>query len=112
MKIVPTFSPLRRSLNTPEQRRIFVDTVTTIGLVAGFCTTLSFLPQVIKTVKTHRAEDLSFAMLLMFLFGLALWFVYGIAIASLPIIVANAVTIALVSVIVLLKWRYSGFLTH
>ncbi|MDD1677067.1 MAG: SemiSWEET transporter [Methanomicrobiales archaeon] len=85
-----------------------METVTTIGLVAGFCTTVSFLPQVVKTVKTHRADDLSFAMLLIFLVGLALWFFYGIAIGSLPIIIANSVTIGLVSVLILLKWRCCG----
>jgi MtN3 and saliva related transmembrane protein len=83
-----------------------MDATTTIGLVAGFCTTVSFLPQVIKTWKTRSAQDLSFAMLLIFLIGLALWMFYGVVISSLPIILANAVTIALVSCILLLKWRY------
>jgi MtN3 and saliva related transmembrane protein len=85
-----------------------MDTVTTIGLVAGFCTTAAFLPQVVKTWKTRRAEDLSFSMLLVFLLGLVLWSLYGVAIASLPIILANAVTIALVSCILLMKMRFNG----
>jgi MtN3 and saliva related transmembrane protein len=85
-----------------------MDTVTTIGMVAGFCTTVAFLPQVLKTWKTRRAEDLSYSMLCLFLLGLVLWSMYGIAIASLPIILANAVTIALVSFIVVMKMRFNG----
>lgn len=73
------------------------------GGFAGLCTTIAFLPQVIRTWRTRSANDISFAMLAIFASGLALWLAYGILIVSWPVILANAVTFALVMVILTLK---------
>ena len=83
-----------------------MDSVTAIGLVAGLLTTVSFLPQVIKTHATRSARDLSYAMLVLFIVGLSLWTWYGISIQSLPIILANVVTIGLVGFILGMKLKY------
>jgi MtN3 and saliva related transmembrane protein len=83
-----------------------MEATTAIGLVAGTLTTASFLPQVIKTWRSKSAADLSFAMLLIFLGGIALWMWYGISIQSWPIILANAATIVLVVFIIAMKWSY------
>jgi len=74
-----------------------------VGSVAGLLTTIAFLPQVMRTWTTRSAGDLSYAMLTIFAVGLALWFAYGLMIGSWPVIGANGVTLALVSVILALK---------
>lgn len=78
------------------------------GYAAASCTTLSFVPQVLKVWRTRSAEDISSGMYLLFIFGLALWLVYGVARGSWPIVGANSVTIALAAAIVLMKWRFAG----
>ena len=82
------------------------DAVTAIGLLAGTLTTISFLPQLIQTFRTKSAEDLSYLMLITFMSGVILWLIYGIFLRALPIILANAVTLALLIAIVALKVRY------
>ena len=76
-----------------------------IGSLAAILTTLSFLPQVVKTWRTRSAGDISWVWLLAFASGLALWLVYGVAIASLPLVGANGVTLSLVLTIAAIKWR-------
>ena len=66
-----------------------------IGLAAGTCTTISFLPQVIKTWQSKSAKDLSLGMFAIFFTGTVLWLVYGIYINAWPVIIANAVTMVL-----------------
>jgi MtN3 and saliva related transmembrane protein len=77
-----------------------------IGMAGGALTTLSFLPQVIKTWKTRRTRDISLAMFLAFTLGVALWLIYGILIQAWPIILANLVTLVLVGIILALKLKY------
>lgn len=80
--------------------------ITILGFVAGTLTTLSFLPQVHKAWRTKRCDDLSSTMLLVFALGIALWMFYGLLLRDRPIIVANAVTLALVLALLALKARY------
>jgi MtN3 and saliva related transmembrane protein len=84
-----------------------MDPITILGLAAGFLTTTSFLPQVVKTWRTRSARDLSYGMILLFLSGISLWLVYGVQIRSLPIILANAATIGLLLLLFGMKIRYS-----
>ncbi len=77
-----------------------------IGLAAGTCTTLSFLPQLVTVYKTKSAEDLSYSWLAIFSVGLILWLIYGILLLSAPVILANAVTLTLLVLIIALKIRY------
>jgi MtN3 and saliva related transmembrane protein len=79
-----------------------------IGSVAAFCTTLSFLPQLIHVWRRKSAQDISLGMFLLFSFGVACWLIYGIGIGSAPITVANAITLALALAILTLKLRYDG----
>jgi MtN3 and saliva related transmembrane protein len=79
---------------------------TMLGFVAGVLTTFSFVPQVYKAWSSKRCDDLSWGMLLAFAAGVALWLIYGLLIWSAPVIVANAVTLALVLAILALKARY------
>jgi MtN3 and saliva related transmembrane protein len=76
-----------------------------IGAVAGTLTTIAFVPQVLKTWRTRRADDVSLLMLLMFTTGVGLWMIYGLMLGAVPIIVANLVTIALALSMIVLKLR-------
>ena len=84
-----------------------MDITTLIGLCAATLTTISFLPQVIKTWKSKSAKDISLGMFLCFALGVTLWLIYGISIRDLPIIFANSITLILVSIILVFKFKYS-----
>jgi MtN3 and saliva related transmembrane protein len=77
-----------------------------IGLAAGFLTTIGFLPQVFRAIKTRSTGDLSIAMILIILSGVLLWFVYGLIIHDRPLYAANGLTAILVGVMLFLKVRY------
>ncbi len=74
-----------------------------LGLFAGMLTTISFLPQVIKTWKTQSARDLSLEMFLIFCTGVLLWLIYGVIVGNVPIIVSNCLTIMLAGSILYFK---------
>ena len=80
--------------------------ITLIGSIAAFCTTISFLPQVLKVYRTKRTHDLSLPMYVLFLFGVAMWLHYGFLTDSLPVIIANGVTFFLCGYIIWMKVRY------
>lgn len=76
------------------------------GSLAAACTTISFLPQLIRVWRRKSACDISLTMFLLFSLGLILWLIYGIGLGAAPIIVANAATLALALAILALKLRY------
>jgi len=78
--------------------------MTALGLFAGACTTLSFLPQVIRTLRTRHAGDLSAAWLLIFTVGTAAWLTYGILRSDVAVAAANGVTFVLVMMLVVAKF--------
>jgi MtN3 and saliva related transmembrane protein len=75
------------------------------GLVAAFCTTISFLPQAIQIIKTKDTSAISGAMYSIFTFGTLLWLIFGIFTHNLPVILANAVTLLLASIILFQKLK-------
>ena len=77
------------------------------GYFAAVLTTLAFLPQLIKTLKTKKAEDVSLITLIMFLTGVLSWIVYGYKIASIPILLANLITFVLNLLILIFKITFS-----
>jgi MtN3 and saliva related transmembrane protein len=83
-----------------------MDTILLIGYIAGTLTTISFLPQVIRTWKMQETKDFSLAMLLLFATGILLWMVYGIWTGSLPVILANVITFLLILVLLAMKIKY------
>ena len=72
-----------------------MDSITLLGLVAATCTTVAFLPQVVKNWRTKSAGDLSFGTFGLFTTGVVLWLIYGSLIHNLPIIVSNVITLVL-----------------
>lgn len=83
-----------------------MEIVTIIGLVAAALTTWSFLPQVIKTIRTKKTEDISLAMFLVLSVGLFIWLVYGLLIKDLPLIIANLISFILTAIILFFKIKY------
>ena len=74
-----------------------------LGFAAAALTTSSFVPQALLTLRTRDVSGISLSMYGAFTLGVALWLVYGIVLQSWPIIVANALTVALASTILLTK---------
>jgi MtN3 and saliva related transmembrane protein len=80
--------------------------IDTIGLIAGLLTTTAFIPQVVKIYRTKSGNDISARMFSLFSAGIVLWLIYGILLRSLPLILSNAITLALSLTILALKIRY------
>lgn len=82
-----------------------VDPVETLGIVAASFTTIAFLPQVVRILRTRDTRSISLWTYLLFCTGVALWLAYGLLRADLPIILANVVTLALAGAVLALKLR-------
>ena len=76
-----------------------------IGTAAAILTTASFVPQAWHTFRTRDVGGISVGMYASFALGVALWLLYGVALGQAPIVIANAVTLALASVILVRTWR-------
>lgn len=85
-----------------------MESITIIGLIAGFCTTTAFLPQVVKTWKSKSAKDLSLGMYSIFCTGIILWLIYGFLIGDIPIIITNIVTLILALSILYFKITFKN----
>ena len=77
------------------------------GYVAAILTTAAFLPQLIKTLKTKKADDVSLITLIMFIIGVLCWIIYGYKISSIPILLANLITFFLNFLILISKIYFS-----
>ena len=77
------------------------------GYFAAILTTAAFLPQLIKTLNTKKADDVSLVTLIMFICGVASWIIYGYSISSLPILIANITTFILNFFILFSKIYYA-----
>ncbi len=76
------------------------------GYLGGTMTTVAFLPQVFKTLRTRDTRSISLGMYLLFTTGVFLWLVYGIRLHALPMILANGITLLLSFVLLVAKWRW------
>lgn len=83
-----------------------MESIEIIGLIAATLTTAAFIPQVYKVFKSKSTADISLTMYSVLFIGIVLWFIYGIEIKSLAIILANAVTGILVACVIILKIKY------
>jgi MtN3 and saliva related transmembrane protein len=91
---------------TKHESELRMRLTTLLGSLAGMLTTISFVPQVLKAWRSKRCDDLSWGMLVTFSTGVVLWLIYGLRLWAMPIIIANAVTLALLVTIIVLKIRY------
>lgn len=77
-----------------------------LGFAAAVCTTGAFIPQVLLVWRQRGAPGISSGMYLLFIFGVALWLFYGIALGSLPVVIANGITLMLASSVLGMKWYF------
>lgn len=77
-----------------------------IGLGAGICTAASMLPQVIKTFKEKKAEDVSMLMLILLMSGLLLWIIYGVKRNDIPIILTNSFSLIVNITMIILRVKF------
>jgi len=77
-----------------------------LGYSAAILTTCSFVPQALLTIRTRNTRGISRAMYIIFTVGVALWLAYGIFLGSMPMILANTVTLGLAITILALKLRF------
>jgi len=75
-----------------------------VGIVAAFCTTVAFVPQIVK-LRKQGGEDLSYQMLFLYLTGVLLWLVYGIRVHAVAVIWANALAglMVLISIVLVIS---------
>lgn len=66
-----------------------------IGFLAAFCTTIAFMPQALKVLKTRDTQSLSLSMYLIFTIGVGLWLAYGWIKQDMAMIIANIITLIL-----------------
>ena len=84
-----------------------INYIDVFGFLATLLTTIAFLPQLYKTWQTKSADDVSIVMLILFITGLICWIIYGLKINSIPILVANLITLIFNLSILILKVTYS-----
>lgn len=94
--------PLRRE----PPRRPPMNPYDWLGLLAGTLTTISFVPQVLKTWKSRSAQDLSLGMFSLFTLGIALWLIYGFYLGALPVIITNLITLVLSLILLVFKLTF------
>jgi MtN3 and saliva related transmembrane protein len=83
-----------------------VEFTTTIGLCAATCTTIAFVPQVVKAWRSKSTTDISIGMFLLLVIGIVLWLIYGAIRHDLPLILSNGVTLILTVTILVFKLRF------
>ena len=77
-----------------------------LGLVAGICTSSSIIPQLVKTIRTKKTEDMSISMFIVMLSGNALWIYYGFDKSDIAIILTNFLALGLNSAILIAHFKY------
>lgn len=85
-----------------------MDVSAAVGTAAATLTTLAFVPQVVKTLRTRSTRDISLSMWVMFSAGVALWLVYGVMLDAWPVIGANAATLLLALTVLAVKLANRG----
>lgn len=80
----------------------------TVGTLAGLCSMVSFVPQIVKILREKDASAVSLRMYMVTVTGFILWTTYGVLLKSWPVGVSNAVCLLLTATILTLRWRYGG----
>lgn len=88
-----------------------LDLTQIVGIVAGICTSISLLPQLIKIIRHKKADDISLFYLIILMCGLSLWIWYGVLRDDVPIIATNSFSLMLNIAIIILGVKYKKHLT-
>ena len=78
-----------------------------LGYTAATLTTLSFVPQVWRTFRTHDVSGISLRMYSIFTAGIAVWLAYGIVLGETPMIIANSVSLVLACAVLVMRLKYA-----
>ncbi len=82
------------------------DEINLIGYIAAACTTLCWLPQAVRVIRTRDTAAISLWTQAFFAMGIVLWLIYGLKIGSIPVVLSNVITLPLVLVIIAMKIRH------
>lgn len=77
--------------------------ITILGVLAGVCTSLSFIPQAIQTIKTKQTDGISLVTYVLFVFGVCSWVIYGALKGDIAVLLTNLVTLVPCAIILYLK---------
>jgi MtN3 and saliva related transmembrane protein len=83
-----------------------MDGVEMLGMMAGTISSVTFLPQVIKTWQSKSANDISLWMFLLVTLSVIMWLVYGIFLKSVPIIYTNSAVLVMSLIMLYFKWKF------
>jgi MtN3 and saliva related transmembrane protein len=83
-----------------------MDLIIALGLFGATLTTISLLPQLIKTIKTRSTKDISISMLALFGAAFLVWLIYGFLIKDIPLIIANSFALVQDTIILIFKIIY------
>ena len=89
-----------------------VDVAQTVGYAAGALTTACVIPQIVQAIRSGSTRDISYLFIIALVTGLALWLTYGIIISQIPVIVPNAISLALNLVLLGIKSKQDLFRTR
>ncbi len=70
--------------------------------------TLGFIPQVWRLFKLKSAREISLPFTILFLLGTACWLIYGILFGLAPVILWNAISLALGLAMLYAKLKYGS----
>ena len=76
------------------------------GYAAAVLTSIAFVPQAVKTIRSRDTSGISLGMYVIFTIGIGFWFAYGVALGSWPMILANITTFVLAGTILVMKLRH------
>jgi MtN3 and saliva related transmembrane protein len=79
-----------------------------VGILATFFTLWSTVPQIRKSLKTKKTDDVSKWLIICLTGGLSLWVAYGVLKGDMIIVIANAIGVSLNLCLLFLKWKYSN----
>ncbi len=80
--------------------------ISVLGAAAAASSTVSYLPQVIRTWRTRSTNDISLGMFSVMVWATALWLVYGVVIGDAAIIISNSICLMLSGTVLYFKLRY------
>ena len=83
-------------------------TLEIFGLIAGAITSMGYIPQIYKGYKTKKLDDVSYYMPGILAIGMFLWFVYGIILNAIAVIVANIFGVSCSILLIIMKKIYSN----
>jgi MtN3 and saliva related transmembrane protein len=78
----------------------------TIGYIAALLTTFSSIPQIIRVYRLKESRDISLWTVSVLSAGILLWFIHGIVIGDLPVILANGISLGLSALMLGLVVKY------